>query len=109
MKKYNQLSQRERDLIDVLSRKGESCAAIGKKLKRDKSTIARELKRNSSSKVSLLSGSKSQRKEKPGCPQEKVKESPGASLCVSQAQRRLVPGTDCRQNRDSPSWFKGQP
>jgi IS30 family transposase len=100
MKKYNQLSQRERDLIDVLSRKGESCAAIGKKLKRNKSTIARELKRNSSSKVSLLSGSssqpKSQGKEKTGCPQEKVKESPGASLCVSQAQRRLVPGTDCR-------------
>ena len=26
MKKYNQLSQRERDLIDMLSRKGESCA-----------------------------------------------------------------------------------
>ena len=49
MKKYNQLSQKERDLIDVFSRKGESCAAIGKKLKRDKSTIARELKRNSSS------------------------------------------------------------
>ena len=48
MKKYNQLSQRERDLIDVLSRKGESCVAIGKKLKRDKSTIARELKHNSS-------------------------------------------------------------
>lgn len=49
MKKYNQLSQKERDLIDIFSRKGESCAAIGKKLKRDKSTITRELKRNSSS------------------------------------------------------------
>jgi len=48
MRKYNQLRQRERDQIDVLNRKGESCAAIGKKLKRDKSTIARELKRNSS-------------------------------------------------------------
>jgi len=49
MKKYNQLSQKERDLIDILSRKGESCTTIGKKLKRDKSTIAWELKRNCSS------------------------------------------------------------
>jgi len=48
MRKYNQLSQEERDQIDVLSRKGENCADIGKRLSRDKSTIARELQRNSS-------------------------------------------------------------
>jgi len=48
MKKYNQLSQRERNLVDMLSRKGENCAAIGKKMKRDKSTIARELMYSSS-------------------------------------------------------------
>ena len=100
MKKYNQLSQRERDLIDVLSRKGESCAAIGKKLKRDKSTIARELKRNSSSLyhcyLAHRANQRAKERRSQACPQEKVKESPGASLCVSQAQRRLVPGTDCR-------------
>jgi len=67
MEKYNQLSQRERDQIDVLNRKGESCAAIGKKLKRDKSTIARELKRNSSPEyhcyLAHRAQPKSQRKE----------------------------------------------
>lgn len=49
MRNYKQLNQKEREIIDVLKRKGESCAAIGKKLNRNKSTIARELKRNSSS------------------------------------------------------------
>ncbi len=45
-KKYIQLSQKERDRIFLLKKKGMSNSGIAGKIGRDKSTIGRELKRN---------------------------------------------------------------
>ena len=47
MKKYKQISQKERDLIAVWKAKGFSLRQIAKRLNRSPSTISREIKRNS--------------------------------------------------------------
>lgn len=46
-KRYQHLSQRERDMIAVLRSRGETLRAIARRLKRDPATLSRELKRNS--------------------------------------------------------------
>ncbi len=45
-KKYNQLSQKERDQIFLLNKQGLTNVDIAKRLGRDKSTIGREIRRN---------------------------------------------------------------
>lgn len=47
MKKYKQLSSKERQVIHKEFKKGTSIGTIAKLLDRNKSTISRELKRNS--------------------------------------------------------------
>ena len=45
-KKYQHISQKERDIVSIMKAQGKTAADIGRELKRDASTIRRELERN---------------------------------------------------------------